>query len=180
MGYVRFQMENMAELKQKAKSQQDLVTLVAAKWRNLSPEEKEKYNTQFQAEMVWSFTVLLIVFSLIYFQSFTSPNAQPEYKKQHAAYLKKLSAEQLQAIKAEQLKAKKNQAKAVEMKNRKKELLEEGKPKKPLSAYLLFSTAKSKETNKNASSLKSEWDNLSQDQQLAYKQKAQQLYDAYE
>lgn len=106
--------------------------------------------------------------------------AQPEYKKQHAAYLKKLSVEQLKAIKAERLEEKKNRVEAIEKKNRKKERLEEGKPKKPLSAYLIFAAAKSKNTHANSSDLKSEWDNLSEEQKLAYKQQAQQLRDAYE
>lgn len=161
----------------------------AAKWRNLSAEEKEKYNKQFNAEMVRGFTILFLLTKVVnLFSHFVfifriihlGSGAQPEYKKQHAAYLKKLSVDQLKAIKAERSKEKKNRTEAIEKKNRKKELLEEGKPKKSLSAYLLFAAAKSKNTHTNTSVLKTEWDNLSEEQKLAYKQQAQQLRDAYE
>lgn len=94
--------------------------------------------------------------------------------------MKKLSAEQLKAIKNERLESKKNRAEAIEKTNRKKELLEEGKPKRSLSAYLLFAAAKSKNTHMKASDLKNEWENLSQEQKSAYKQQAQQSLDAYE
>lgn len=106
--------------------------------------------------------------------------AQPEYKKQYAAYLNKLSVEQLKAIQTERLEDKKNRALATEKKNRKTERLNEGKPKKPLSAYLLFAAVKSKNTHMKSSDMKDEWENLSQEQKLAYKQQAQQLRDAYE
>lgn len=58
MGYIRFQQENLTTLKQSAKSQQELFSLVAAKWRHLSPQEKEQYNKQFNAEMVTEYTIL--------------------------------------------------------------------------------------------------------------------------
>lgn len=106
--------------------------------------------------------------------------SQPEYKKQYAAYVKKLSTEQLKAIETERLESKKNRAEAIEKKNRKNELLDEGKPKKPSSAYLLFATAKSKNTHKKSSDLKVEWENLSENEKLAYKQQAQKLRDVYE
>lgn len=61
MGYIRFQQENLASLKQSTKSQQELVSLAAAKWRHLSAEEKEKYNKQFNAEMVRCFTILILL-----------------------------------------------------------------------------------------------------------------------
>lgn len=91
-----------------------------------------------------------------------------------------MSTEQKAAIKA-QLKAyKENREKKVEEKIRKNEFLDEGKPKPPMSAYLLFAASKSKNTHTKASALKNEWDNLSDDQKLAYKQQAQKLRDDYE
>lgn len=116
----------------------------------------------------------------LFIQLLTLMGLQPEYKKQQAAYLKKLSVDQIKAIKAERSEEKKNRAEAIERKNRKMEMLEGGKPKKPMSAFLLFASVKSKNTHTNSSNLKSEWENLSEDQKLAYKQQAQQLRDAYE
>lgn len=58
IGYIRFQLENSTALKQSAKSQKELFSLVAAKWRHLSPQEKEKYNEQFKTEMVTEYTIL--------------------------------------------------------------------------------------------------------------------------
>lgn len=56
IGYIRFQKENLATLKQSAKSQTELFSLIAAKWQQLGAEEKGKYNKQFNAEMVRCFT----------------------------------------------------------------------------------------------------------------------------
>lgn len=75
---------------------------------------------------------------------------------------------------------KKNRALAIEKKTRKSEELDAGKPKRSIAAFLLFASAKSKNTHIKSSDLKNEWDNLSPDQKLAYKQQAQQLRDAYE
>lgn len=73
-----------------------------------------------------------------------------------------------------------HRVKAIEKKDRKSEELDQGKPKKPTSAFLLFASGKSKNTHMKSSDLKNEWENLSPDQKLAYKQEAQQLRDAYE
>lgn len=51
-GYIRFQQDNQAALKQSAKSQQDFMVLVGAKWRDLSADEKEKYGKSFTTEIV--------------------------------------------------------------------------------------------------------------------------------
>lgn len=104
---------------------------------------------------------------------------QVEYKKQYANYLKKLSPEQRKSIAFELKQDKENRAQAIEKKNRKNENLDEGKPKRPLSAFLLFASAKAKASHKKTSDLKNEWDQLGADQKLAIKQKAQQLLDAY-
>lgn len=88
--------------------------------------------------------------------------------------------DQLKAIKTQRIEDKKSRALAVEKKNRKSELLDEGRPKRPVSAYLLFAAAKSKNTHMKSSDFKTEWDNLSQDKKLAYEQQTQQLRDAYE
>lgn len=103
-----------------------------------------------------------------------------EYKKQKEAYLKQLTTEQKQAIKSTRSEMRKNHKQSLQKKVKKSEEISLGKPKRPLSAYLLFSASKSKNTNMNGAALKSQWDQLAEDQKLAYKQKAQQLLDGYE
>lgn len=103
-----------------------------------------------------------------------------EFKKKYADYLKKLSPEQRKAIGLELKQQKEDRALAIEKKNRKNEILNEGKPKQPLSAYLLFAAVKAKNSHMKTSDLKGEWEQLSVDQKSAYKQQAQRLRDAYE
>lgn len=95
-------------------------------------------------------------------------------------YSEKLTPEQKRAIEEERIELKKNQALAIEKRDRKNELLDAGKPKNPQSAYLLFAVPKAKNLHVKVSDLKSEWDRLSEVQKLAYKQQAQHLRDDYE
>lgn len=103
-----------------------------------------------------------------------------EYTKQYANYYKKLTPKQKETITAERKEQKLNQVLAIEKKNRKNELLDAGKPKRPLSAYFLFAATKAKGTQMNASHFKSEWEKLNSDQKSAYKQQSQKLQDAYQ
>lgn len=52
IGYVRFQQENRDSLQQKVKSQNDFFSLVGAQWKQLSQDQKEKYNNEFEKEFV--------------------------------------------------------------------------------------------------------------------------------
>lgn len=103
-----------------------------------------------------------------------------EYKKKYANYIKKLSPEQRKAIGFLLQQQREKRALDIEKKNRKTEILDEGKPKRPMSAYLLFAAVKSKNTHMKSSDMKNEWEQLSVDQKSAYKQQAKQLRDAYE
>lgn len=67
-GFVRFQQENQAELKQSAQSQKDLFVLIGTKWRNLSAEQKEKYNKPFNTEIVSGQFVVVVV--VLFFEHF--------------------------------------------------------------------------------------------------------------
>lgn len=60
-GYIRFQQENLPTLKQSSQSPQELIALVAAKWRHLSTEEKEKYNKQFHTEIVSEYKMFMFL-----------------------------------------------------------------------------------------------------------------------
>lgn len=94
--------------------------------------------------------------------------------------MEKLSPEQRAAIKTGLKQQKENRGEAIEKKNRKCENRDEGKPKLPLSAYFLFAAAQSKDNSSKMSSFKTDWDRLSADRKMAYKQQAQQSRDAYE
>lgn len=91
-----------------------------------------------------------------------------------------LTLDQKQAIKAERKEQRESKAQADQKKSLKNENLSLGKPKKPSSAYLLFAVAKCQNSNMKPADCKNDWEVLSDDQKQAYKQKAQQLRDAYE
>lgn len=55
-----------------------------------------------------------------------------------------------------------------------------GKPRKPSAAFTLFISDQRKNSNTKMADMKDIWSKLSDAQKQVYKQKAQQLYDAYE
>lgn len=156
-GYLRFAEENRDSLKASTKSQTELFSLLATRWKQLSDEQKEKYNKEYKKE-------------------------QSEYRKRRLEYLSKLTPEQKKAIKAERKSLKESESLAAKKKILKNELSELGKPKKPSSAMALFVLDQSKLNPqfKPRDHLKDSWAKLSEAEKQAYKQKAQQLLDAYE
>lgn len=95
------------------------------------------------------------------------------------AYSKKLTKDQKLAIQSERSRLKENdamRAKKVALKNRQKEL---GKPKQPISAFILFHVDESKKSKTNALSSKAKYDALSETQKSVYKQTAAALRDEY-
>lgn len=99
--------------------------------------------------------------------------------KQIEAYNKKLTDDQKSAIKDERIRLKEldeKRAKKVELKTLQTKL---GKPKQPLSAFLLFHVDESKKSKTTVSSTKTKYDALSEAQKSAYKQKAAALRDEY-
>lgn len=69
---------------------------------------------------------------------------------------------------------------ASEKKLRKNELKSLGKPKRFLSAFMLYALDKIKNSNLKPKDIKDEWANLNDDQKQAYILKAKQLQDKYE
>lgn len=51
-GFFRFQQENKATLKQVSQSQTELFAKAGAQWRQMSDEQKEKYNKTYKLEIV--------------------------------------------------------------------------------------------------------------------------------
>lgn len=51
-GFFRFQQENKATLKQASQSQTELFAKAGAQWRQMSDEQKEKYNKTYKLEIV--------------------------------------------------------------------------------------------------------------------------------
>lgn len=95
-------------------------------------------------------------------------------------YLKQLTPEQKLAIIVERKQVREKEANAAEKKNLKDVLRSLGKPKKPISPYLLFAVEKGRNSNLRPRDFKNDWDQLSDGQQQIYKQKYQQLRDTYE
>lgn len=92
---------------------------------------------------------------------------------------KKITTEQKLAIKGERMRLKEleeKRAKKLELKNRQTEL---GKPKQPLSAFLLFHVDECKKSKTNVLSTKTKYDALNETQKSIYKQKATALRDEY-
>lgn len=99
--------------------------------------------------------------------------------KQVEAYNEKITNEQKLAIKEERIRLKeldKKRAEKLEMKCRKTKF---GKPKHPLSAFLLFYAEESKKSKTNIRNTKVKYDALNETQKSAYKQKATALRDEY-
>lgn len=55
-----------------------------------------------------------------------------------------------------------------------------GKPKRPLSSFILYLSEKMKNTHSKLSSVADDWANMSDDQKQVYELRAKQLRDAYE
>lgn len=88
------------------------------------------------------------------------------------AYNKKLTEDQKLAMKDERIRLKEldeKRAKKLELKERQKKY---GKPKMPLSAFLLFHMEESKKSKTNVLSTKAKYDALSETQKSQYIQKA--------
>lgn len=99
--------------------------------------------------------------------------------KQIEAYNKKITKEQKSAIKDERVRLKEldeKLAQKLELKNRQEKF---GKPKQPLSAFLLFHVDESKKSKTTVQNTKVKYDALSEAQKSAYKQKASALRDEY-
>lgn len=104
---------------------------------------------------------------------------QAVWLKQKEAHNKTITTEQKLAIKDERIRLKEideKRAKKVELKNRRTEL---GKPKQPLSAFLLFHVEESKKSKTNVHNTKIKYDALNETQKSIYKQKATALRDEY-
>lgn len=94
-------------------------------------------------------------------------------------YNKKITQEQKLAIQGERSRLKdldEKRAKKLELKNR---LTELGRPKKALSAFVLFHIDESKKSKTTAINNKVKYDALSEAQKSIYKQKAATLREEY-
>ncbi|XP_055303999.1 transcription factor A, mitochondrial-like [Sitodiplosis mosellana] len=157
-GFIRFAQDSRDSNKASSKSQTALTVLAAEQWKQLSDEQKEKYNGAYKQEYA-------------------------EYRKRYLEYINKLTPEQKKAIKAERKLLRENKKIAAEKKTLKDELRALGKPKKPESSFTLFVSDQFKNPNvvtKKASDLKDNWAKLSDNERQAYKQRAQQSRDKYE
>lgn len=105
-----------------------------------------------------------------------------KYNELIAEYKNKLTAEQKHAIQNGRDELKQKRAALIENKNLKQTNEALGKPKRPISEFFLFVEDKRKETNGKLipAKVKPDWDKLDQGWKQVYKQKAQQLRDAYE
>lgn len=95
------------------------------------------------------------------------------------AYNKKITDEQKLAIKDERIRLKEldeKRATKLEVKNRQAKY---GKPKQPLSAFLLFHVDESKKAKTNVQATKAKYDALNETQKSVYKQKATALREEY-
>lgn len=99
--------------------------------------------------------------------------------KQIEAYDKKITEEQKLAIRDERFRLKEvdeKRAQKLELKNRQEKY---GKPKQPLSAFLLFHVEETKKSKTNVQNTKAKYDAMSEAQKSAFKQKAATLRDEY-
>lgn len=54
-GFIRFQKENLASIQRNAKSQPEVFAVAGEQWRQLSDDQKEKYNQVYKKEFVSGF-----------------------------------------------------------------------------------------------------------------------------
>lgn len=104
---------------------------------------------------------------------------QVAYLKKKEAYEKSLTKEQKLALKDERIRLKElKEERAVkqEKANRLKEL---GKPKRPVTAFLLFYADEATKGKVNVHDIKVKYDALSESQKNAYKQKANAALEQY-
>lgn len=104
---------------------------------------------------------------------------QDTYLKQAAAYEKSLTKEQKLALKDERIRLKEQSEQRAQNLERKTRLKELGKPKRPMSAFLLFYAELASKTKTSPKEVKVKYDSLNESQKNAYKQKAAALAEEY-
>lgn len=104
---------------------------------------------------------------------------QATFLKQKAEYEKKLTAEQKVALKDERIRMKELKEERAQNAQRKKQLRELGKPKRPLSAFVLFYTELANKSKTNALEVRDKYNALNESQKNVYKQKAASLAEEY-
>lgn len=122
---------------------------------------------------------LIAYFHDFYSKYFASILRQIAYLKKKEAYEKSLTKEQKLAIKDERIRLKElkeERANKADLRARLKEL---GKPKRPVSAFVLFYGDEAKKGKVNVHNAKVKYNALSESQKNAYKQKADAAFDEY-
>lgn len=152
--YFRFLKDNNTP--PKSQSRITTVTDLAARWNAADEATKAKYTEKFLREC-------------------------ERYKLDCAEYKKRITKEQLNEFKLEHLTLKQKKIAAKERKQEKDARSVLGKPKKPLSAFLLFARElRMSAPNKvRLSEISDEWRNLSDAEQYVYLNMSKELYAQY-
>lgn len=179
--FLRFSIDARNKLASSNLKPQEASIKLGVMWKNLSENEKQKYVATYKREYVRNISIHYFGgFSQLVFWTF-----QDEYVQKLNAYNSRLTNEQKQQLKAERLKElrEKNVTRTVKEKvsERKNRLQQLGKPKRPLSSFLLFLSDERKKTSGKIvlSDIKEKWYKLSDAQRSAYVEAAAKSFDAY-
>lgn len=174
---MRFLHEIRPKLQASTTSVTEITRQAAAQWKNLSDGQKQKYQEAFERENVWNRQIKYISLEA----SLISLYRQVEFKKQLEAYEKRLTPEQKLALKEER-KRLADHSKLLEQKRERKSQNEAlGKPKAPLSSYVLFYQEAANKSSKplTAVDVKQLWHNLPDSQKKPYIEKSNALRDTF-